>query len=455
MEPHEHYTALVESSDDAIVAKDLDGIIVSWNPASERIFGYSADEIIGKSIQILLPPERLDEEREIMARIRAGERVRQFMSERLHKDGTVVPVSLTVSPVRNAKGEIIGASKIARDATEYIARDKRLRESEQRFRMLAENISQLAWISDSEGNLSWYNRRWYDYTGTTLEEMKGLGWTKVHHPDHVDRVVKHFRDSLTKGEVWEDTFPLRSRHGDFRWYLSRAKPIRNAEGEIIQWFGTNTDITEQREQAEQIRLLLMEVNHRSKNMLTTVQALARRTARSSENFIERFEERVSSLAVNQDILVRRAWRDVPVDELVHLQLRFLEEAPGELTFDGPQCALTPRAAEVIGMALHELATNSLKYGALSSDEGQVHISWEHDTAGQGDFLIVWTESGGPPVEPPTRTGFGSKLIEDVPRHNLSAEVELDYARDGLKWSLRGSNSLIARHSSDDSAPLPL
>ena len=123
--------------------------------------------------------------------------------------------------------------------------EKALRESEARFRELADNISQFAWTADRSGWRYWYNKRWHDYTGTTLEEVQGWGWRKVHHPEHVDRVVERIKQSFETGTPWEDTFPLRARDGNYRWFLSRALPIRNHAGEVIRWFGTNTDVTEQ------------------------------------------------------------------------------------------------------------------------------------------------------------------------------------------------------------------
>ncbi|MEI6655695.1 MAG: PAS domain S-box protein [Verrucomicrobiota bacterium] len=122
-----------------------------------------------------------------------------------------------------------------------------LRENEERFRTLADNISQLAWMGDAQGSLFWYNQRWFDYTGTTLDEMQGWGWQKVHHPDHEQRVVEKFKHCLEMGEVWEDTFPLRGADGQYRSFLSRALPIRNEHGMVVRWFGTNTDITEREE----------------------------------------------------------------------------------------------------------------------------------------------------------------------------------------------------------------
>lgn len=139
------------------------------------------------------------------------------------------------------------------DVTARKLAEEALKESEARFRALADNISQLAWMADETGSIFWYNKRWYDYTGTTLEEMRGWGWRKVHHPDHVRRVVDRLQRSWDTGEPWEDTFPLRGRDGDYRWFLSRALPIRDEEGKIVRWFGTNTDVTELREAEEALR----------------------------------------------------------------------------------------------------------------------------------------------------------------------------------------------------------
>lgn len=436
----DHYAALVASSDDAIVAKNLEGTIVSWNPAAERIFGYSAEEMIGQSIRRIIPEDRQDEEDRILGRVGRGERIEQLFTQRLRKDGSLIDLLLTVSPVKDAAGRIVGASKIARDATEFVAHQRRVEESEERFRMMADNISQLAWIAQPDGYIIWYNKRWYEYTGTTLEEMKGWGWKAVHHPDHVERVEKHFRRSIESGTEWEDTFPLRGTDGKYRWYLSRAKPIRDVNGEIVYWFGTNTDITAQREQEEQIRLLMMEVNHRAKNMLSLIQVLARRSAPDNEEFVDRFEGRIAGLAANQDLLIQRQWREVPIGELAASQLAFLGESLGQVETGGPELSVTPRAAEVIGMALHELGTNSIKYGALSNTEGRVVLEWtlvNDDSA----LRICWREKGGPPVEPPEREGFGTTLMRDVPQRSLDAKVSMDYDGTGICWTLETSAAL--------------
>jgi PAS domain S-box-containing protein len=448
-ELRDFYAALVESADDAIVAKNTDGIVIAWNPAAERLFGWTSEEMVGGSIRRLLPMDRQEEEDHILDRIRAGERVHPFYTKRLHKDGRLLDVEVSVSPVRDANGKIIGASKLARDVGEYLRVQRAVRESEERFRTLAENISQFAWMAEPDGHITWFNKRWYEFTGFSEDDPVDFEGTRVVHPDHVKRVFANYIKAIRSGADYEDTFPMRAKDGEYCWFLSRAKPIRNEAGEIVRWIGTNTDITAQREQAEQIRLLLMEVNHRSKNMLTTIQALARRSAPDNEGFISRFEDRVQSLAINQDILVSREWREVPVDELVRLQLSFIHDAPGEFRIAGPPLALAPRAAEVIGMAIHELATNSLKYGALSADGGYVDVGWSRRPDGTG-LMLWWRENGGPPVSEPSHRGFGTTLICDVPRHNLGARVALHYNRDGACWELSCDDSALAHPS----APTP-
>ncbi|MEO7119535.1 MAG: ATP-binding protein, partial [Ginsengibacter sp.] len=148
-----------------------------------------------------------------------------------------------------------------------------LTESEENLQKLADNISQLAWMTDGKGQIYWYNKRWFDYTGTNLEEMKGSGWQKVQHPDHVARVVeKYNNDIVINGEVWEDTFPLRGKDGEYRWFLSRAVPFKDSEGNIIRWFGTNTDITNERELSLQKDAFLGIISHELKTPITSLKA---------------------------------------------------------------------------------------------------------------------------------------------------------------------------------------
>jgi diguanylate cyclase (GGDEF)-like protein/PAS domain S-box-containing protein len=406
-----YLSAVIASSDDAIVSKNLDGIITSWNDGAERVFGYTAEEVTGRSISILIPPDRGDEEARILELIRSGQRVDHFQTVRRRKDGSYIDVSLTVSPIKDASGRIIGASKIARDisaqvrdrellrrseelfrvtlssigdaviatdaegrvtfmnsvaesltgwathdaigspldacfaivnelngrpaespvakvlrtgavaglanhtslvskdgsrhpiddsaapirssggdvigvvlvfrdVTERRRAEDTLQESEEQLRTLADNIAQFAWMADEKGSVYWYNKRWYDYTGTTLEDVKGWGWKSLQHPDHVDRVVARLQTSWDSGEPWEDIFPLRGKDGTYRWFLSRALPVRDSSGRVVRWLGTNTDVSEQRAAEEALRRgalhdTLTDLPNRAYFLERVAQALAR------------------------------------------------------------------------------------------------------------------------------------------------------------------------------------
>ena len=442
--------AIIQSSSDAIISKSLEGIIASWNPAAEKLFGYRPEEIIGRSIRTLIPADRQQEEDEILTAIKNGKTVRNRETIRLHKDGTKLRIVVTVSPIHDDKGAIVGASKIVRDITTLYENEKQLQDSLARFEALADNISQLAWMADKTGSIFWYNKRWYEYTGTTLDEVKGWGWQKIHHPDHVDRVTERLQHSWDTGEPWEDTFPLRGEDGRFRWFLSRAMPVYDEDGGISLWFGTNTDITEQKQHEEQIEFLLGEVNHRAKNMITLVQAIARQTAASGDEFMPRFTERMQSLAASQDLLVSSGWRGARTDEVVNSQLGHFKDLIGtRIHLEGPEVRLKSAAAQSLGMALHELATNAGKYGALSNDTGTVHIAWKAVNNGSSRFEITWTETGGPPVEAPERRGFGSTVIEKMARIAFGQPVKLEFRPEGVFWHLR---SIDDRVFEDDFTP---
>ena len=169
------------------------------------------------------------------------------------KTGQVRRVSFTSAPVRDHVGKQILAMLIARDVTQARQAEERLRESEERFRTLADNIAQLAWTADAKGRIQWGNRRWVDFTGVEAGEMDSTCWKNLHHPDHLRRVYREYWRCIRAGDAWEDTFPMRRRDGQYRWFLAQAIPIRDEAGQVVRWFGTNTDVTEQRRAEDEVR----------------------------------------------------------------------------------------------------------------------------------------------------------------------------------------------------------
>jgi len=303
--------SIVETSDDAIASIDLKGTITSWNRGAERLYGYSAAEVVGSPATILIPFDRVQEESNILDRVRRGDHVDHYETIRRHKAGYLIEVSLSVSPIRDGEGTILGASKIARD------------------------------------------------------------------------------------------------------------------------------ITERKRAEERNKLLLHEIKHRIKNSLTTVQAIAHQTLLNiSDEERSAFDGRLQALARAHDLLTLQSWDRVPITDLVAQSLApFQDSEHRRFTADGPEATLETSKAVLVGLALHELATNAIKYGALSGEAGRVSIAWDLVNDDEGARLRVhWKERGGPRVEEPSRKGFGSVLIERAIASELGAS-HWEFAPEGVSWSV--------------------
>jgi len=338
-------------------------------------------------------------------------------------------------PILDPVGSVAGIFVEGYDVTDRIVGENELAEREEEFRALADNMSQLAWMTDAEGLAYWFNKRWLDYTGTSLTDMTGWGWAVAVHPDHTDKVLAKIKMSFISGEPWEDTFPIRGKDGEYRWFLSRALAIRGADGRIIRWFGTNTDITERLKADEQRVLLINELNHRVKNTLATVQSLAMQTLRNSEKTVDArqmFESRLMALSRAHDVLTVESWEGAKLRQVASRALEPFAAKDGRVSIGGPDVWLTPKQALALSMALHELATNAAKYGALSDGAGTVAVNWVISPLdGKRELELTWVEDGGPVVQTPTRKGFGSRLIQRNLAHDLGGVATIEYRPQGV------------------------
>jgi two-component system CheB/CheR fusion protein len=297
--------SIVESSDDAIISKSLDGTITSWNSGAARLFGYVAEEIIGKPITVLIPRDHLTEEASIIERVRRGERIEHYETVRQRKDGGLIEISLTVSPIKTPEGKVVGASKIARD------------------------------------------------------------------------------------------------------------------------------ITERKRSEAQIALLAREAEHRAKNVLATVQATVHLTQSDTpEGLKQAIEGRIQALANVHTLFVQSRWAGAELHDLVTQELSpYCQDGETRVQIGGPNLLLEPHAAQTIAVTLHELATNAAKYGALSVARGRVKIGWSR--AADARIVLRWTETDGPPVKPPARQGFGTRVMEAMVRGQLRGGMRFDWRAEGL------------------------
>lgn len=320
---------------------------------------------------------------------------------------------------------------------------RELRESESRFRNMADYAPVMVWVTAADGSCTFLSKSWYDFTGQTPEDALGFGWLSAVHPEDSARAGDAFFAANAAQKTFRIDYRLRRRDGEYRWAIDAASPRFGSDGAFLGYIGSVLDITERKQAEDQTNILLQEVNHRSKNILAVVQAVARQTAASSSgDFVARFGERVQALAAAQDLLVSNSWRGVDMRELILSQLaHFGDDVGKRISMQGPSVFLTAQATQALGMAFHELATNAVKYGALSASSGKVEIVWTltTDNGGMRRLTISWTETGGPLVRPPDRRGFGSNVIDRMLKPVLGGVIKVEFAPEGLRWTVATSD----------------
>lgn len=321
----------------------------------------------------------------------------------------------------------VTAQKEAREA---------LRRSEQRYRQLVEQMTDGLFVTSPLGYYIDVSEAGCAMLGMTRDELLGkhirdITCAEDHH--RLDPAIRRFRED-DGVHVSEWRFQRKDGSTFIGEVAGRKLPNGNLQGVL-------RDITERKRHEEQVQLLVREVNHRAKNMLAIVQAVARQTAAASDPlaFVDRFGERIQALAASQDLLVKAKWTGVKLAELIRAQLASFTDLIGtRIALEGPETVLSPAAAQTLGMTIHELSSNAGKYGALSNGQGRVLVEWDVRCSPEQEaaFEMIWREEGGPPVARPSRRGFGSTVLTDMVEMGLNAKIDLDFKASGFCWRLR-------------------
>jgi PAS domain S-box-containing protein len=328
--------------------------------------------------------------------------------------------------------------------------ERRIREAHDRMALALDVTGLGMWERDLvTGKITW-SEGMYRIFGRTREEFGGTADEVLSYVHSDDRAAFRgaFQENVQKGTSgFGQDFRVVRPDGEIRWVLRRAQLVRNENGALTTMLGVALDLTERRDKEEHITFLMRELAHRSKNLVAVIQAIAHQTARNTENvpdFVDRFSARLVSMARTHDLLTGKERGGALLKDLIHSQIDPFEESSGrQVTIDGPAAILDEVATQNIGLALHELATNAAKYGALSVPHGKVSVSWQPAVNEEGGrtLRLIWRETNGPTVTPPERKGFGHIVIQRTVADSVDAEVTLDFASTGVVWQV----DIPARH----------
>jgi PAS domain S-box-containing protein len=418
-----------------VFAEDRAGRVIRWNSGAARLTGYSEQEILGESGDIIFTPE--DRAAGAPEQERSGAMLRgRSEDERWHqrKDGSRFWGSGMMMPLRTGDGFV----KIMLDRTAHHVSEQGLKESEARFRLLATSIPQLVFRSLPDGARSWGSPQWEVYAGLSDMESRGFGWLDAIHPDDREETRARWQVARRSGKYYIEHRIRRVADGQYRWHQTRAKP---ADASSMEWVGTSADVHEMRGLQDRQQVLLSELQHRTRNLLALVQAIARQTLKVSTcltDFAQQFESRLAALSRVQGILARTDHGPVDLKQIVQAELEAHDGAGVAPEISGPSVSLSPNAAQALALALHELATNAVKYGALRQPAGKLTIKWSmgHDQDGPR-VILEWRESGVAMPEPAARRrkGYGTKLIERALPYQLNALTTLDFTGDGVRCTV--------------------
>jgi PAS domain S-box-containing protein len=430
------------ANDYAMIVMDPSGRVQSMNQGAQRILGYSADEFVGVSADMIFVPEDLAQNRAELERARALAEGRAE-DERWHvrKDGTRFWASGVLTLLPDGAGFI----KIMRDLTERRAAEEALKVSEERFRTLTTSIPQLVFTSLENGSRTWGSPQWVIYTGLSDLDSREFGWLEAIHPDDRERTVTAWREAMLTGRYFVEHRVRQAKDSEYRWHQTRAVPLPLENGGRREWVGASTDIHQLRALKESQQVLLAELQHRTRNLLAMVQSIAERSAQNASSvpaFILDLSQRLRALSRAESIAPTTERGMVEIQSLIESELSAhlpSSQPSTQIRIEGPPLSIPAEAAQPLMLALHELATNAVKYGALSQEAAQLEIRWHMEKhEDEPEVVLQWRESAVqmPPEKERRRRGYGTELIERALPYQLSAQTKLEFGADGVRCIVR-------------------
>jgi PAS domain S-box-containing protein len=383
-------SSIVECSDDAIISKDLDGMVLSWNQGAERIYGYSPEEMVGQPISQLVPPDHPDEFPEIMEYIRLGQKIEHLETERIRKDGKRIFVALTISPLRDDSGKIVGASAIGRDITGRKLAAKALERSELRYRSLIRAISQIVWTTNDQGEVVEDVPTWREFTGRSFEELKGWGRMQALHPDDRERTMEVWKRALKKASIYTTVYRLRRSDGEYRWMSVNGVPVLDESGKVQEWVGTCADITDRVLAEEEVSQLNLTLEKRVVERTAELQAANKELEAFAYSVSHDLRAPLRAVDGFSRILLEEYAPQLPAE--AQRYLRVVQENAVQMgnLIDGllafSRLGRQPLSKQPV--APNELVRQSLADLAAEQDGRQIEISVAELPACQGDPLLL-------------------------------------------------------------------
>jgi PAS domain S-box-containing protein len=442
------YRLIDAAQDYAIYELDREGRILTWNKGAERLKGWKAEEIIGKPYNVLHTPESRAKNapgRELKIAAETG----RFEEEapRMRKDGSIFAAHVALFPMRAENGDVTGYVKLTRDISDRSKSGKAILESRRRMEGIVQSAMDAIITIDEKQRIVLFNPAAEKMFGYSADDVLGKQVTMLiperYRDNHAGHVQQFFASGVLNRPLTSDTEVTALRSSDEEFPIEASISQVTVGGERV---GTIVlrDITERKTSEQARSLLAREVDHRAKNALAVAQALVALTkADTIEGFAEAIRGRIAALARAHTLLSQSQWRGAPLGQLIRDELLpYAKES--QLTVEGPPITCSAAAVQSLSLLFHELATNAVKYGALGREKGHVNVDWSLDA----DVMTVcWEEKGGPKVAAPKRQGFGTKLLKQVTGRQLDAELDFDWALQGLKVEIRLPHELFMRSAS--------